>query len=140
MEAGVSRCGYRCDLCPAFKDNVRGPDHRQWVSDGWFTHYGFRIPPEDIYCDGCRADNSSNPKRIDTDCPVRPCVIEKGLDNCAQCADCVCDRLRERLVDANEVLKRAQGPVPQADRDAFIRPYDNARRLAEMRRTPPEGD
>lgn len=134
METIVGRCGYRCDLCPAYKDNIRGRQHRQWVSDGWFKFFGFRIPPDEISCDGCWAEDSTNPKRIDTDCPVRPCVIEKGLDSCAQCSEYVCDRLRERLVDGKKVLERAQGPVPQAERDAFVRPYDNVRRLDRMRR------
>jgi hypothetical protein len=33
----VTRCGFRCDLCPAFHENVGGPEDQKRVSDGWFN-------------------------------------------------------------------------------------------------------
>ena len=132
--AMLARCGFRCDLCPAFKDNVTGPEHQQWVSDGWFKYYGFRIPADRIRCDGCRAEDSTCPNRIDVDCPVRPCVIDKGLDSCAQCDGYVCPRLSQRLVDGAEVSAKMARPIPPQELDAFIRAYDNKRRLEQIRR------
>ena len=129
----VARCGYRCDLCPAFKDNVRGPEHQQWVSDGWHKYYGFRIPADSICCDGCWTEDSAYPNRIDTDCPVCPCVIEKGLESCAQCNEYICERLRQRLVDGKEVLAKAEQPIPPEEFNAFVRAYDNRQRLKQMR-------
>lgn len=41
----VARCGFRCDLCPAYEENVHGPEDRQRASDGWFKYYGLGIPP-----------------------------------------------------------------------------------------------
>ena len=91
MEAILTRCGYRCDLCLAYKPNVLGnPSNRQKLSDGWFKYFGFRLPAAEICCDGCMSDN---PKLVDSACPVRPCVIEKGLDNCSQCEQYVCEKL-----------------------------------------------
>ena len=35
MEPILTRCGYRCDLCLAYKPNVAGnPSNRQKLSDG----------------------------------------------------------------------------------------------------------
>ena len=131
MPEVLTRCGYRCDLCLAYASNVsKNPADREKLSDGWFKYYGFRIPPERILCDGCMAQD---PRLIDKACPVRPCVIEKGLQNCAQCEDYVCDRLVERLVTYVGVRERAGAPIPEDDYQCFIRPYENERRLSALR-------
>jgi hypothetical protein len=37
MEPILTRCGYRCDLCLAYRPNVeRNPANRQVLSDGWY--------------------------------------------------------------------------------------------------------
>jgi hypothetical protein len=81
MDAILSRCGYRCDLCLAYRPNVEAnPSNPQTLSDGWHKYFSFRIPAGQIICDGCMAEN---PCLIDKSCPVRPCVIERGFANCA---------------------------------------------------------
>ena len=131
MESIVTRCGYRCDLCLAYRPNVEAnPGNRQTLSDGWFRYFGFRIPPEGIVCDGCMAEN---PRLIDSQCPVRPCVIARKLDTCAQCDEYVCDKLKERLVVFEEVQQRVGAGIPEEDRERFIRPYENKVRLDERR-------
>jgi hypothetical protein len=53
MEEIISRCGFRCDLCLAFKPNIeKNHQNQQKLSDGWFKYFGFRIPPDQIICDG----------------------------------------------------------------------------------------
>ena len=131
MDPVLTRCGYRCDLCLAYKPNVENnPSNKQRLSDGWHTYFGFRIPPEAICCDGCMA---LDPKLIDQKCPVRPCVIERGLDNCSQCDDYVCENLTERLVVYEEVKHRVKAEIPEEDYLCFIRPYENKRRLDAIR-------
>jgi hypothetical protein len=131
MERIVTRCGYRCDLCMAYRPNVEAnPANQQTLSDGWFKYFGFRLLPEQIICDGCMADS---PKLIDGECPVRPCVIARGLHHCAQCDDYVCDKLRQRLVVNEEVQDRVGGNIPQEDRKRFVRPYENKARLDKLR-------
>ena len=104
--------------------------NQQKLSDGWHTYFGFRIPASEICCDGCMADN---PRLIDKACPVRPCVIERGLENCAQCELYVCERLKERLVVFEEVQTRIGADIPEDDRLCFIRPYENKPRLDELK-------
>jgi len=131
MNEILTRCGYRCDLCLAYRPNVASnPSNQQIVSDGWFRYFGFRFLPEEIICDGCMAEN---PRLIDRECPVRPCVIERGLDHCAQCADYVCERIKQRLVTYKSVVERVGGEIPEADRARFITPYENVVRLGKFK-------
>lgn len=138
MQAMLTRCGYRCDLCLAYRPNLEAnPANRQVLSDGWFKYFGFRIPAEEIMCDGCL---SPDPRLIDTGCPVRPCVIERGLENCASCNEYGCTRLGERLVTYEGVQAAAGGQIPPEDYQRFIRPYENLRRLEAIRRAREEQD
>ncbi|HNS51184.1 MAG TPA: DUF3795 domain-containing protein [Anaerolineae bacterium] len=134
MKAKVlTRCGYRCDLCLAYAPNVASDaSRREKLSDGWLKFFGFRIPPERIVCDGCLAEN---PRLIDRSCPVRPCVIQKGLQNCASCEEYICDRLAERLVTYKGVRDSAAGLLSEDDYQCFVRPYENKRRLEALRAT-----
>jgi hypothetical protein len=127
----LTRCGYRCDLCLAYRPNVEAnPLNRQVLSDGWFLYFGFRIPPEGILCDGCMA---VNPCLIDQACPVRPCVIERGLRNCAECSDFGCERLAQRLVVYEDIAAHMDVLIPEEDRARFIAPYENKARLEALR-------
>jgi len=127
MKPILTRCGYRCDLCLAYKSNIENnPSNQQKLSDGWYKYFGFRLPPEKIKCAGCM---SNNPKLIDQNCPVRPCVIENKLDNCSQCDQYVCDKLKERLVVYQEVKKRIKMEIPNDDYLCFIQPYENKNHL-----------
>jgi hypothetical protein len=131
MKPILTRCGYRCDLCLAYKPNVENnPSSRQKLSDGWYKYFGFRIDPAEICCDGCM---STDPKLIDQSCPVRPCVIQKGLDNCSQCNQYVCEKLKERLVVYEDVKKKINAEIPEDDYLCFIRPYENKQRLDALR-------
>jgi hypothetical protein len=133
MQEILSRCGYRCDLCLAYKPNAdANPDNRQRLSDGWYRYFGFRIPPENIACDGCLAEN---PRLIDKACPVRPCVIEKNIATCAECGAYVCEKLKERLVVFEDIQKKQEEPIPAEDRRLFIFPYENKDRLENLRRS-----
>ena len=76
---------------------------------------------------------AENPKLIDQSCPVRPCVIEKGLDNCSQCDLYICEKLKERLVVYAEVKNRINAEFPEDDYLCFIRPYENKLRLDALR-------
>lgn len=127
----MTRCGYRCDLCLAYRPNVeRNPTNQKKLSDGWYQYFGFRLPPLEICCDGCMSDN---PQLIDKDCPVRPCVIDRGLENCSQCERYVCEKLVERLVILEEVQGRMNAEIPPDDYRCFIHPYENKLRLDALR-------
>ena len=133
MKPILARCGYRCDLCPAYRENIRGPEDQQRVSDGWFRYFGFRIPPEAIRCDGCR-DARPRARRIDAACPVRPCAIDRECDTCATCPEFGCARLEQRTVTRAWVEQRLGAVIAPADYRCFVRPYLGRPRLARLRR------
>ena len=130
MDPIITKCGYRCDLCLAYRPNVEAhPENRQILSDGWHKYFGFRIPPEEIYCEGCL---SVDGKQIDSGCPVRPCVIDRGIDNCAYCGDFVCEKLQSRMVNFHEIQTRFNQPISIKDRYRFITPYESENRLKTL--------
>lgn len=127
MNPILTLCGYRCDLCLAFKPNVeKNPSNQQILSDGWFKYFGFRVEPASIICDGCMADH---PRLIDQSCSVRSCALEKGVTNCSQCEQYICDKLNQRIVTFEEVRSRVGENIPEDDYYMFIQPYENKRRL-----------
>lgn len=128
----LTKCGYRCDLCLAYKENIEKEDNRKILSDGWYKYFGFRIEPEDIMCEGCVS--CDNPKLIDNNCPVRPCVISKGLENCAYCTEYICDKLLERIVDYDEKINFDHHNIPTEDYENIVKPYESKKRLNEIRR------
>ena len=134
MKEKVSFCGYRCEICPAYKDNITSEEDRQKVSDGWFKYYGFRIPTEEIYCDGCLVEDCTNPRRIDQECEVRQCVLEHGLPNCAHCKDFICEKLSKKMIDTKKIAERVGGSIPHEDFKRFVKPYNGKSILEEVRR------
>lgn len=128
----LSRCGYRCDLCLAYRPNVARNDQRRILSDGWHKYFGFRIPPEKIICDGCMAAGA--PVLLDTGCPVRPCAIARNLKNCGSCSDYACDKLKQRLVSRAEMERKRGAPIPDDDYELFVKPYDSKDRLDNIRK------
>ncbi len=74
MEPILSKCGNRCDLCPAYHKNIDKFD-KQKISDGWFKYHGLRKPADDIGCVGCGRCIVSCPVNID----VRDVVRDMNL-------------------------------------------------------------
>jgi hypothetical protein len=133
MDEILSRCGFRCDQCLAFRPNIEAdPAVRQALSDGWHTYFGFRIPPEEIVCDGCLAEDSLP---IDAACPVRPCAIERNLAHCGLCGEYICARLQDRIIVFEDIAAKVGGQIPEEDRARFIAPYENKVRLERIRQT-----
>lgn len=126
----LTRCGYRCDLCLAYKDNIENDDQRDFLSDTWHKIYGFKIPAEKIYCEGCIS--CENPQLIDSKCPVRPCVIENGLENCSQCKKFKCDLFNQRKVVYEDFAKNKN--ISRKEYAKCIKPYENNERLNEIRK------
>jgi hypothetical protein len=127
----ITRCGFRCDLCPAFRENVERNDRRDRMSEGMSTYFGVTVSADELFCDGC-LDEAPGARRIDNKCKIRPCTIEKGFENCAQCGKPKCAKLQSRLVDLPSIEKRIKGSVPKRDYTDLVRPFENKKRLAEL--------
>jgi hypothetical protein len=114
----LARCGYRCDLCPAYCGNIKSEADRQKVSDGWFKYGGFRVKPEEINCQGCTDGN----KTLDSACPVLPCVKSKNIRNCGYCPEMPCENLKTRMNFFENRLGETSD-IPADDFNIFIKPY-----------------
>lgn len=135
MSNVVSLCGFRCDLCLAYRPNIESePENAQVLSDGWQRYFGFRIPPEQIICDGCLSESET---LLDSDCPVRPCARQLEVKNCAACDDYICEKLTQRLIDFDSIQSQFDQPIPEIDRLNFILPYENRERLEQLRSRKP---
>ena len=127
MEAIIAKCGYRCDLCPAYEPNVKSDADIKRMCDAWAKYFGFQIPPEEFSgCAGCIKEGA------DPNCPVRPCAIEKDVENCAHCDQFACDKLKTRVNFVEEKIKDFSN-IPQDDYDLFIKPFISKERLLKIR-------
>ncbi|MFX1514414.1 MAG: DUF3795 domain-containing protein [Promethearchaeota archaeon] len=134
MDKELSCCGYRCDLCQAYTKNIQKEDRTSLLSDKWHEYFGFRIPANQIYCEGCLHSGLETPQLIDATCPVRPCVLSRNIPNCAYCEEFSCEKLQSRFVILEEKEKEANRVIPESDYLIAIKPYENYRRLHELRK------
>lgn len=129
MKAHIAKCGYRCDLCSAFKPVLTDAD-KQDISRAFKKYYGMQVGPQDIKtCAGCQSSDIPN----DKECPVFPCAREKGIDNCAFCEDFGCDKLKQRMDVVEQILEHARD-VPKDDFEKYFKPYLSRRTLMDIRR------
>jgi hypothetical protein len=127
MEPIISKCGYRCDLCPAHETNLKSEDDKKKMCDAWAKYLGSEIPPEAITpCTGCLAGGG------DETCTVRPCANEKDLDNCAHCEQFACDKLKSKMNFVEEKVKDISN-IPEEDNNLYIKPFLGKKRLLEIR-------
>lgn len=125
-------CGYRCDLCPAYAENVDRLIDRTSVRNGWKRFFGFDVPEERIICVGCTGTGN----RLDTTCPVRPCALDKHMQDCSFCPFFEsCDTLRVRADILEEVKKKNHGTLSKEEYQLFFRPYDGRNELRRKQKT-----
>jgi len=123
----LARCGYRCDLCAARSDD---PAVRQRLIDGWRKYLGHEMyTVENVRCDGCTGDG----RLADKSCPVRPCAIEKGVENCAYCDEYPCDKLQDLICSREKFIERL-GEIPEEDYNLCLRQFESEPELARIRK------
>jgi hypothetical protein len=125
MAEMIARCGFQCHLCLAFRENNKGRTDQIRVAKGWSKYFDLDVPAEKIRCNGCLPNDSGGLEFPDKNCPIRPCVIERGLENCAYCKDYPCEKQEARMSGVEEVAKQFTGTIPQEEYDNFIVPYDS---------------
>lgn len=115
MNDHIAYCGLDCSECEAYiatmNDDVQ---MREELAKKWSKEYNSEIGPDELICDGCSKNEG---RHIDywSECKIRECCEEKGLENCAHCGEYACDELesffgiatgtRERL---DEIRKNLQ--------------------------------
>ncbi len=134
-----SKCGFNCSRCFIYRENVQTAEDRQRGSDALKKYYGYFIPPENLYCDGCQAPDSENPVILNPKCTVRQCAVENGGETCAHCSEyytCMHDEQIYNPDVSREKIEASTGaPMPDKDYIDFVEPFENLKHLDDIRRS-----
>jgi len=92
VETNISFCGINCSACPAYKATHSGNGSKlAEVAKSWSSEE-FPLGPDDVLCDGCHAERVA---KFAPECTTRQCGLEKGVANCAECEEYVCEKLEK---------------------------------------------
>ena len=96
----IAMCGLDCSQCDAFIATKNNDDKlRKKTAKEWTERYGKGdrdrppVKPEDINCKGCLSDGPIY--LYCSQCKIRKCGLEKGIENCKECRDYKCGELIE---------------------------------------------
>ncbi len=91
----IGSCGLDCAQCEGYlATQADDDDQRAKVAKEWSVRYSADIKPEQVNCDGCRAEGRKF-FYCASMCELRKCGIDKGVDNCAGCDEYPCAKLEE---------------------------------------------
>ena len=109
MKRMIAYCGLVCTDCPAYL--ATQADDRaalERVAAHWRKAFNMPdITADSVMCDGCLARDGRRSGYC-VQCQVRPCGVERGVVNCAHCAEYSCDKLDgflSHVPDARKVLE-----------------------------------
>ena len=135
MKKIIARCGFRCDLCPAYVQNSSTAADRISGAAGWSKYFRLKVAPASMRCYGCLAEKGKGFEFPAGDCAVNCCVVKGNLANCSECGDYPCKALNERMTGVEKVIKRFRNKIPKKEFDRFIAPYDARTTLGKLRHT-----
>ena len=98
----IAYCGLTCQACPIYlatrQENAEEQaSMRAEIARLCRQNYGMDYASADITdCDGCRTEGGRLFSGC-SKCPVRNCAREKGLENCAYCAEYACEQLEKHF-------------------------------------------
>ena len=127
----VTRCGNRCDICLLYHKNEQLEGARDVLGSELAIKHNIEINRESLICRGC-LDESSEGMLFD-DCPVRKCVIEKGIEHCAQCDDYTCSLLESHLITRAEIEEKF-GHLNDRAISLYVEAFENKKRLSQLRK------
>ncbi len=130
----IAPCGFRCDRCVAYRPNARKHADRVHGSAAWARYWRLQVPPQRIACNGCLAERLEGGQFPEKRCRIRPCVLGRALETCAECGDYPCKLLQRRLADCDEVVEEFRGKIDRQEYEYSIAPYDRRATLEERRR------
>lgn len=91
----VSYCGLDCSVCPAYLAHKNGDQAlREKTAPEWSKTYNADLKPSDINCVGCTVAEGVHIGHCG-ECEYRKCGQSRNLDNCGECPDYACVKLKE---------------------------------------------
>ena len=130
----IAPCGFCCDRCLAFVANAKTHADRVRGSAAWAKYYHLQVAPQRMQCHGCRGASVEGLRFPDPKCEIRPCVLDRGLETCAECDEYPCHALQSRIESCDEVVIRCRGQIPADEFERFIAPYDCRTTLEDLRK------
>jgi hypothetical protein len=91
----IAFCGLTCTECPGYLATQSGDEEElKKVAAQWSDEYGGELSVDDVRCNGCLATTGPWMSHC-SECKIRACGVEKGLESCANCDDYACEKLTE---------------------------------------------
>jgi hypothetical protein len=95
MENLIAACGLDCAQCESYKA-TQSDDFLmlEAIVEKWTKEYNASgLTVENIQCDGCMTEG----RKVGhcSECQIRLCAIDHGLENCAACPEYGCQKLQE---------------------------------------------
>lgn len=85
MKELIAYCGLDCEKCDAYIATKNNDDElRIKTAKLWSKLNNTTILPEQINCDGCRADGAKTPF-CDKLCGIRKCALDNEVETCGDC-------------------------------------------------------
>lgn len=135
-----AKCGFTCSSCAAYKDNVKTKKQRQRGSEAWKRFYGFKLKPENMYCDGCQVPDEKNKSKLlkyMRACSIRVCAFKNKIKTCAHCSQyhqCMYNLvIFYSGVNRKSVEKHVGTPISDRDYHDFVEPFENRTHLKKIR-------
>ncbi|MFC1884525.1 DUF3795 domain-containing protein [Thermodesulfobacteriota bacterium] len=120
----LGTCGDDCSICPRYLATIsENPEKleevaRLWVRVGWREKVGFS---EEMICNGCRAVKWCRYEDI------RECAHERGLGNCGECGDYICDKINAVFKKNESYANECKKIFSEEDYDIFHRVFFSKR-------------
>jgi hypothetical protein len=108
METIIAYCGLVCSDCDGYvATQANDLEALERLAQRAREEFGVEdATPETTMCDGCLA-NQGRQIGYCAVCEIRACGVERGVINCAHCADYACEKLEgffAQATDARPVL------------------------------------
>ena len=110
MRKMIAYCGLDCEKCDAYLATVHDDQAlREKTAKAWAEFNHVPILPEQINCNGCRADGTKT-VFCDSLCQIRQCALKKAVQTCGECA-CLekCPTVGMILTNNPEALQNLKG-------------------------------
>ncbi len=132
-----SKCGFYCDLCPAFKANSSTEAGRQHGSVVWEKYFGLHFKPAIVRCEGCQSQEPWKTGNLlpDRRCPIRACAVYNGVATCAHCSLFPCEEYSKRAPGAGLRRQREEASnikISDSEYLEYIEPFEGQTHLKEL--------
>ena len=106
----IAYCGLNCGKCDAYLATINDDQAlREKTAKLWTELNQVHILPEQINCQGCRADGTKT-VFCESLCQIRQCALKKGVTTCGDCPDMEsCQTVGMILSNNPDALKNLRG-------------------------------